>query len=63
MTDAQSGELTPRGKQVIQHTPMGKFGDPSDLVGTLIWLSSRASAFVTGITVPVDGGFSSYAGV
>lgn len=63
MTDAQSGELTPRGRQVIQHTPMGKFGDPGDLIGTLIWLSSRASAFVTGITVPVDGGFSSFGGV
>ena len=63
MTEAQSGELTPRGRQVIQHTPMGKFGDPGDLIGTLIWLSSRASAFVTGITVPVDGGFSSFGGV
>lgn len=63
MTDAKSGELTPRGRQVIEHTPMGKFGEPSDLAGTLIWLSSKASAFVTGITVPIDGGFSSFGGV
>jgi NAD(P)-dependent dehydrogenase (short-subunit alcohol dehydrogenase family) len=42
---------------------MGRFGDPRDLIGTLIWLASDASKFVTGITVPVDGGFSAYSGV
>lgn len=63
MTDAQTGELTPRGNLVIQHTPMGKFGHPDDLTGALVWLASEASSFVTGITVPVDGGFSCYSGV
>jgi len=50
-------------ENIIEHTPMGKFGQPEDLIGTLIWLCSPASAFVTGITVPVDGGFSAYSGV
>jgi len=63
LTDAQTGALTPRGNQIIQHTPMGRFGQPEDLIGALIWLASDASKFVTGITVPVDGGFSIYSGV
>lgn len=63
LTDPESGELKARGNQIIQHTPMGRFGDPADLIGTLIWLASDASKFVTGITIPVDGGFSSYSGV
>jgi NAD(P)-dependent dehydrogenase (short-subunit alcohol dehydrogenase family) len=63
LTDPESGELKPRGNKIIQHTPMARFGQPSDLIGTLIWLASDASAFVTGITVPVDGGFSAYSGV
>jgi NAD(P)-dependent dehydrogenase (short-subunit alcohol dehydrogenase family) len=63
LTDPGTGELTMRGKQIIEHTPMARFGDPRDLIGTLIWLVSDASRFVTGITVPVDGGFSSFSGV
>jgi len=63
LTDPETGELKPRGAQIIEHTPMGKFGKPEDLIGTLIWLSSDASRFVTGVTVPVDGGFSVYSGV
>ena len=63
LTEPETGELKKRGQQVIDHTPMGRFGDPVDLVGTLIWLSADASKFVTGITVPVDGGFSTYSGV
>lgn len=63
LTSQETGELTQRGTQIIQHTPMGRFGDPQDLIGTLIWLSSDASKFVTGITVPVDGGFCAYSGV
>lgn len=59
----ESGDLTPRGKQIVDHTPMGRFGVPEDLLGTLVWLLSPASAFVTGIVVPVDGGFSAYSGV
>lgn len=63
LTDKTTGELTPRGKKIIEHTPMGRFGKPEDLLGAVLWLLSPASAFVTGIVVPVDGGFSAYSGV
>lgn len=63
LTDEQTGELTARGKTIIEHTPMGRFGDPEDLLGTVLWLLSPASAFVTGIVVPIDGGFSAFSGV
>src|SRR3989441_2246833 len=63
LTDAQSGAMTPRGQTIIDHTPMGRLGTPEDLVGTLLWLVSPASAFVTGVVVSVDGGFSSFSGV
>jgi NAD(P)-dependent dehydrogenase (short-subunit alcohol dehydrogenase family) len=63
LTDKETGELTPRGKSIIGHTPMGRFGNPEDLLGTLLWLLSDASKFVTGIVVPVDGGFSAFSGV
>lgn len=54
---------TLRGQQVLGHTPMGRFGAPEDLTGTLLWLLSDASRFVTGVTIPVDGGFNAYSGV
>jgi NAD(P)-dependent dehydrogenase (short-subunit alcohol dehydrogenase family) len=63
LTDKETGELTSRGKSVINHTPMQRFGAPDDLAGTVFWLLSPASAFVTGIVVPVDGGFSAFSGV
>jgi len=63
LTDQQTGRLTARGESVIQHTPMGRFGRPEDLLGTVLWLLSPASAFVTGVVVPVDGGFSAFGGV
>jgi NAD(P)-dependent dehydrogenase (short-subunit alcohol dehydrogenase family) len=63
LTDRETGELTARGRAIIDHTPMGRFGTPEDLVGCSLWLLSPAADFVTGITVPVDGGFSAYAGV
>jgi NAD(P)-dependent dehydrogenase (short-subunit alcohol dehydrogenase family) len=63
LTDAQSGGLTERGQAIVNHTPMARFGAPEDLIGTLLWLVSPASAFVTGIVVPVDGGFSAFSGV
>ena len=63
MTDQQSGELTARGRKIMDHTPMGRFGVPADLTGAVLWLLSPASAFVTGIVVPIDGGFSAYSGV
>jgi NAD(P)-dependent dehydrogenase (short-subunit alcohol dehydrogenase family) len=62
MVDAD-GKMTPRGQTIVDHTPMGRLGEPGDLVGTLLWLVSPASSFVTGIIVPVDGGFSAYSGV
>ena len=63
LTDEKSGELTALGKAIIDHTPMGKFGDPEDLIGAVLWLLSPASAFVSGIVVPIDGGFSAFSGV
>jgi NAD(P)-dependent dehydrogenase (short-subunit alcohol dehydrogenase family) len=63
LLDQDTGELTPRGRTIIEHTPMDRFGDPEDLLGTVLWLLSPASAFVTGIVVPVDGGFSAFSGV
>ncbi len=59
----EAGTLTPRGQSIIAHTPMGRFGEPDDLIGTIIWLASPASAFVTGAVIPIDGGFSAFAGV
>jgi NAD(P)-dependent dehydrogenase (short-subunit alcohol dehydrogenase family) len=58
--DESTGEFTPRAKSVISHTPMGRYGEPEDLWGAMVWLLSDASRFVTGIVVPVDGGFSSF---
>jgi NAD(P)-dependent dehydrogenase (short-subunit alcohol dehydrogenase family) len=63
LTDAQTGAWTPRGEAIVAHTPMGRLGAPDDLVGTLLWLASPASAFVTGVVVPIDGGFAAYSGV
>ena len=63
LTDAVSGELTPRGRLIIDHTPMDRFGNPDDLIGTMLWLLSPASEFVSGVVVPVDGGFSAFGGV
>lgn len=63
LTDEETGELTARGRKIIDHTPMARFGQPEDLLGAVLWLLSPASAFVTGIVVPVDGGFSAYSGV
>lgn len=57
------GSLTDRGNTIIDHTPMGRFGLPEDLVGTTLWLCGEGSKFVTGIVVPIDGGFSSFSGV
>ena len=62
MLDAE-GKLTPRGQTIVDHTPMSRLGEPDDLLGSLLWLVSPASSFVTGIVIPVDGGFSAYSGV
>ena len=63
LIDRESGQYTQRGQAVIAHTPMGRLGVPKDLLGAVLWLISPASAFVTGIVVPVDGGFSAFSGV
>lgn len=63
LTDKDTGSLTARGQTILTHTPMDRFGVPADLVGTTLWLLSDASAFVTGVVVPVDGGFSAFSGV
>jgi NAD(P)-dependent dehydrogenase (short-subunit alcohol dehydrogenase family) len=63
LTDAATGEMTARGRRIVDHTPMGRYGDPSELVSTVLWLLSPGASFVHGITVAVDGGFSIYSGV
>ena len=63
LTQTESGELTERGKQILAHTPMNRFGAPEDLLGAVLWLLSPASAFVSGVVIPIDGGFSAYSGV
>jgi len=57
------GSLTPRGNQIIEQTPMGKFGEPEHLVGTTLWLCGEGASFITGVVIPIDGGFSAYSGV
>jgi len=52
--------LSERAQKVIAHTPLGRYGEPEDLLGAVIWLLSDASKFVTGVVVPIDGGFSAY---
>jgi len=63
LVDEATGELTERGTRIIEHTPMGRFGVPEDLISTILWLSSPGSAFVHGTVIPVDGGFSAFSGV
>jgi len=57
------GGLTERGQKIVDHTPAGRFGEPEEVVGTVVWLCSPAAGFVNGVDVPVDGGFSAFAGV
>jgi len=59
----EDGSLTPRGRTILEHTPAGRFGEPGDLIGALIWLCGPGAGFVNGVVVPVDGGFSAYSGV
>ncbi len=58
--DQKTGELTPRAQKAVDHTPMGRYGEPEELVGTVVWLLSDGARFVTGTVVPIDGGYSSY---
>lgn len=59
----EDGSLTQRGQQIIDQTPMTRYGEPEDLVGTTLWLCGEGAAFVTGVVVPIDGGFAAYSGV
>jgi NAD(P)-dependent dehydrogenase (short-subunit alcohol dehydrogenase family) len=64
LIDEATGEFTARAKKIIDHTPMGRFGESHELIGTLLWLvSNQASGFVNGVVVPIDGGFAAYSGV
>jgi len=63
LTDRESGGLTARGQAIISHTPQARFGTPDDLLGAVLWLLSPAAAFVTGVVIPIDGGFSAFSGV
>lgn len=63
LTEKETGALTARGKKILDHTPAGCFGEPKDLIGAMLWLLSPASQFVTGVVLPIDGGFSAYSGV
>ncbi len=63
LIDKETEELTPRGKQILNATPMNRFGEPEELVGTTLFLLSDLSQFITGVVIPIDGGFNSYSGV
>jgi NAD(P)-dependent dehydrogenase (short-subunit alcohol dehydrogenase family) len=63
LTEKETGNLTARGKSIIKHTPMSRFGSPEDLIGAVLWLLSPAAEFVHGAVIPIDGGFSAYSGV
>jgi NAD(P)-dependent dehydrogenase (short-subunit alcohol dehydrogenase family) len=63
VTDEKTGDFSPRGRKIINSTPMGKFGEPEDLEGATLFLLSDISSFITGIVIPVDGGYSAYGGV
>jgi NAD(P)-dependent dehydrogenase (short-subunit alcohol dehydrogenase family) len=63
VTEKDSGELTARGQSIVAHTPMNRFGTPEDLIGATLWLISPAASFVTGVVIPIDGGFSAFSGV
>lgn len=63
LTDEKTGALTARGQTIIDHTPMGRFGQAEELCGTVRWLLSDASKFVTGTVIPIDGGFNAFSGV
>jgi len=63
LTDKETGEWTARGKTIVGHTPMGRLGEPRDLIGSVLWLLSPAADFVTGVVIPIDGGFSAFSGV
>ena len=63
LTDKENGEPTLRGKKIINNTPMGRYGEPENLQGAVLFLLSDLSSFITGVILPIDGGYSAYGGV
>lgn len=63
LTNPASGNLTERGQAILDHTPMRRFGNPDDLIGAVMWLLSPSASFVSGVVLPIDGGFSAFSGV
>ena len=63
LTDKNTGELTARGRSILAHAPMNRFGLPEALLGATLWLVSPAAGFVTGVVIPIDGGFAAFSGV
>jgi len=63
LTNEKTGELTERGHKILNNTPMGRFGEPEELQGSLLFLLSDVSKFITGVIIPVDGGFNAFSGV
>jgi len=63
LIDEKTGKETERGRKIKEHTPMGRYGEPEELIGAIIWLCSEAASFVNGVVIPIDGGFSAYSGV
>ncbi|MDK2896544.1 MAG: hypothetical protein PWP04_664 [Candidatus Atribacteria bacterium] len=63
LIDEKTGKETERGRKIKEHTPMGRYGEPEELIGAIIWLCSEAASFVNGVIIPIDGGFSAYSGV
>jgi NAD(P)-dependent dehydrogenase (short-subunit alcohol dehydrogenase family) len=63
LVDEKTGEPTERSREMVGHVPMGRLGDPQDMVGAVLWLVSDWARFVTGVVIPVDGGFTAYSGV
>jgi NAD(P)-dependent dehydrogenase (short-subunit alcohol dehydrogenase family) len=59
----QDGSYTERGQKVINNTPMNRFGEANELVGAVLFLASDSASFVTGVVLPIDGGFSTFSGV
>ena len=63
LVDEHTDELTERGQAIIDHTPIGHFGNPEDLIGAVLWLLSDGASFVLRAAIPIDGGFSAFSGV
>ncbi|HUV05038.1 MAG TPA: SDR family oxidoreductase [Armatimonadota bacterium] len=63
LVDEKTGEMTERGRRILEHTPMKRYARPEEVVGAVLWLVSDAASFVTGAVIPIDGGFTSFSGV